>query len=111
MRIFSVAMSTALCASAILGIGLPPRAFAARQSEALGAADQNAVAHFRVYFPLTHLDTLERLLQSQTDVASPHYHQWLSPAQFKMQFGPSRLDVAKATRMLEGAGFKVIGEN
>jgi subtilase family serine protease len=83
----------------------------AAKHESLGAADQNAVAHFRVYLPLTHTDALERLLQSQTDTASANYHQWLTPSQFKQQFGPSRTDVAKTKQLLQAAGFKVVGEN
>ena len=69
------------------------------------------VTHFRVYLPLTHTDALEKLLQSQTDTASPNYHQWLTPAQFKQQFGPSRSDVAKTKQLLQSAGFTVVGEN
>jgi subtilase family serine protease len=92
-------------------MALVQSASAAKHIESLGAADQNAVTHFRVYLPLTHTDALEKLLQSQTDTASANYHQWLTPAQFKQQFGPSRGDVAKTKQLLQAAGFKVVGEN
>jgi subtilase family serine protease len=78
--------------------------------KSMGAADQSTIAHFNVYLPLTHTDNLDRLLQSQTDTTSPNYHQWLTPAQFKQQFGPSRSDFAKAKSMLESAGFTVVAE-
>jgi subtilase family serine protease len=78
--------------------------------ETLGAADQNSVTHFNVYLPLTHQDVLEKLLRDQTDTASPSYHHWLTPAQFKAQFGPSRADVAKATAVLKASGLKVVSE-
>ena len=51
----------------------------AMQVQTLGAADQNAVAHFSVYLPLTHTDTLEQLLREQTDQTSSNYHHWLTP--------------------------------
>jgi subtilase family serine protease len=89
---------------------LTQSAIAAPQPKSLGAADQNAVAHFSVYLPLTHADALEKLLQAQTDSTSSSYHHWLTPAQFKTQFGPSRANVAKATQLLQNAGFTIVGE-
>jgi subtilase family serine protease len=111
MRIRSAATSVALGAVFTIGsISLMQSALAAKQVESLGAADPNSVAHFRVYLPLTHTDALEKLLQSQTDTTSRNYHQWLTPAQFKQQFGPSPADVAKTKQLLEAAGFTVVGE-
>ncbi|MEO7208745.1 MAG: S53 family serine peptidase [Steroidobacteraceae bacterium] len=78
--------------------------------QSMGAADENTLAHFNVYLPLTHTDALKKLLQSQTDTTSANYHQWLTPAQFKQQFGPSRSDVAKAKSLLESAGFTIVAE-
>jgi subtilase family serine protease len=111
MRIRSAAPGVALGALTLASMALVQSASAAKQMESLGAADQSAVTHFRVYLPLTHTDALEKLLQSQTDTASQNYHQWLTPAQFKQQFGPSRSDVVKAKQLLQSAGFKVVGEN
>ena len=111
MRIRSTAPGITLGAFTLASLALVQSAFAAKHMESLGAADQSAVTHFRVYLPLTHTDALEKLLQSQTDTASSNYHQWLTPAQFKQQFGPSRSDVAKAKQLLQSAGFKVVGEN
>jgi subtilase family serine protease len=82
----------------------------AMQVRTLGAAEQNAVTHFTVYLPLTNRAALDQLLSDQTDSTSSRYHQWLTPAQFKAQFGPSRSDVAKVRAALLGAGFTVIGE-
>src|ERR1700733_2008294 len=111
MRIRSAATSAALAAITFGSLALMQSASAAKRVESLGAAEQNSIAHFRVFLPLTHTDALERLLQSQTETASPNYHQWLTPAQFKQQFGPSRADVAKAKQLLQNAGFTVVGEN
>src|SRR5665213_3929868 len=101
MRIRSVATGAALGALSMAITALTQSAIAAPQVQSMGAADQNTVAHFSIYLPLTHTDALERLLQAQTDSTSSSYHHWLTPAQFKQQFGPSRADVANATRLLQ----------
>jgi subtilase family serine protease len=77
----------------------------------LGPADNSEVAHFSVYLPLTHTDQLETLLQAQTDTTSSSYHQWLTPAQFKQQFGPSASDMARVKSMLQAQGFTVVAEH
>jgi subtilase family serine protease len=109
MRIRSAATSVALGAL-FVSIALVQSASAAKQPESLGAADPDTIAHFNVYLPLTHASELDALLQSQTDKTSPSYHQWLTPAQFKQQFGPSPADFAKTRQLLEAAGFTVVGE-
>ncbi len=82
----------------------------AMRVETLGAANKNAVTHFNVYLPLTNQAALEKLLRDQTDSSSSRYHHWLTPAQFKAQFGPNRASVAKVTAALKKAGFRVVGE-
>jgi subtilase family serine protease len=111
MRIRSAATSASLAALTFASLLLVQNASAAKHVESLGVADQNSIAHFRVYLPLTRTGALEKLLQSQTDTTSVNYHQWLTPAQFKEQFGPSRSDVAKARQLLQNAGFTVVAEN
>src|SRR5580698_4397116 len=111
MRIRSAATSAALAAITFGSLALAQGASAAKRVESLGGAEQDSITHFRVYLPLTHTDALDKLLQSQTETSSPNYHQWLTPAQFKQQFGPSRADVAKARQLLQSAGFVVVGEN
>jgi subtilase family serine protease len=110
MRIRSAATSAALGALTFATLAATQSATAMHSAKSMGAADQSTVAHFNVYLPLTHTDSLERLLQGQTDTTSPNYHQWLTPAQFKQQFGPSRSDFAKAKSLLETAGFTVVAE-
>jgi subtilase family serine protease len=79
-------------------------------AQTLGAASQSATTHFNIYFPLTHQDTLEKLLNDQTTQGSASYHQWLTPAQFKAQFGPNASDVAKVKAELQSAGFTILSE-
>ena len=111
MRIHSLAIG-AVVLSALTTMSFSQRNSApvAKHVQTLGAADQDAVTHFNVYLPLTHQDALEQLLRDQTDSSSPSYHHWLTPAQFKTQFGPSRSDVLRLTAALQAAGFTVVGE-
>ena len=74
-------------------------------------ADQNATATFNVYLPLTNTDSLENLLSQQTDTTSVNYRKWLTPAQFKQQFGPSSASFATARAALESAGFTIVAEH
>lgn len=50
---------------------------------------------------------LSQLLEEQQDPSSPHYHQWLTPAQYGAQFGLASSDLAKVTTWLTGQGFTV----
>jgi subtilase family serine protease len=112
MRVQSLAIGAlALCAVTTMSVSQMSSSTNAMHVQTIGAADQNAVTHFNVYLPLTHTDALEQLLREQTDQASPNYHQWLTPAQFKAQFGPSRSDVAKVTGALLAAGFTITSEH
>jgi subtilase family serine protease len=110
MKIRSVATGATLGALTLASMVLSQSAAAAMRPQSLGAADQNTIAHFHVYLPLTNAAALDRLLQGQTDSNSPNYHQWLTPAQFKQQFGPGAATVAKAKALLQAAGFTVVGE-
>jgi subtilase family serine protease len=87
-----------------------PSATAAIPLQSLGTPSQDAVTRFSVFLPLTNTQALEHLLQDQTDESSPRYHHWLTPAQFKQQFGPDRSAVEKAQRVLQAAGLTVVGE-
>jgi len=100
----------AVLAALTAASSLPGSALASANVKVLGPADQNAIAHFNVYLPLTHQDGLEKLLSQQTDRTSPSYHHWLTPAEFKQQFGPAPADVEKVRAALEAAGFTVVAE-
>jgi subtilase family serine protease len=109
MRIRSLMTGAVLGALTLFAFSLPGTA-AQTGLVTLGAADQNAITHFNVYLPLTHTDALEQLLRNQTDSKSSSYHQWLTSAQFKEQFGPNPADVARLKGMLVASGFRVVGE-
>ena len=50
---------------------------------------------------------LRQLLDSQQTKTSPSFHQWLTPAQFGQQYGPSDADVQAVTSWLTAQGFTV----
>ena len=106
---------TPLAAGAVLGalfavsLTLPVQA-ANPQMQAVGSAAPAEIARFNVYLPLSHQEQLEQLLQDQTNPSSNRYHAWLSPAQFKQQFGPSPASVAAAGTLLRAAGFTIVAE-
>jgi subtilase family serine protease len=111
MRLHSLALGAVLLSAlTTMSFSQINSASGATRVETLGPADKNAVTHFNVYLPLTNEAALEKLLRDQTDSSSPRYHQWLTPAQFKAQFGPSRAEVAKVTAALKKGGFTIVGE-
>jgi len=50
---------------------------------------------------------LAQLMVDQHNVASPHYHKWLTPEQFGAQFGPADADIQTVTAWLQSHGFQV----
>ncbi len=54
---------------------------------------------------------LRQLIQGMHQPGSASYHQWLTPAQFGAQFGPSDADIATLTSWLGSHGFSVTKVN
>lgn len=106
---------TPLAAGAVLGAlsaftpALPAQA-APVQMQALASAAPGDLAQFNVYLPLTHQDQLQQLLQDQTNPNSSRYHAWLTPIEFKQQFGPSQASIAAASALLRSAGFTILAQ-
>jgi subtilase family serine protease len=74
------------------------------------AAAQQEV-EFEVYLPLQNASQLDQLLQEQQTTGSANYHKWITPDQFRTQFGPKQSDVAKATQILGNSGLTVTSVN
>ncbi len=62
---------------------------------------------FDVMMPLRNADKLEAFVAGLHDPASPTYHQWLTPAQFGLRFGPETSKVAAVAASLRARGFTV----
>jgi subtilase family serine protease len=109
MKVTPLAVGAVLGALSAFTLAHPTQA-ASPQMQTLNPAAPGDIARFNVYLPLTNQDQLEQLLQEQTDPSSNRYHQWLTPAQFKQQFGPSPANVAAASALLRAAGFSIVAE-
>jgi Pro-kumamolisin, activation domain len=62
---------------------------------------------FEVYLPLRNQAAMQALLKAQQTPGSPQYHQWLTPAQFAAQFGPTAESLANVKAALTAAGLTV----
>lgn len=51
--------------------------------------------------------SLQRLLDNLHTQGSPQYHQWLTPEEFRAEFGPSPEAIQKVTAWLRGQGFNI----
>jgi len=112
MRLHSlVACAATLCVLSTAGIAQSHRPSALTRPQVLGAADPTASTHFSVFLPLTNKAALEQLLVAQTTPTSPSYHKWLTPTQFKAQFGPNPADLASVKSKLEAAGFTITAQH
>lgn len=60
-----------------------------------------------IALPLRNKEQLTNLLQQINDPASPGYHQYLTPAQFAAQFGPTEQDYQAVTDFARQNGLKV----
>jgi subtilase family serine protease len=103
--------ATAFCALTTTGFSQADHAHVLTRPQILGAADPSAITHFSVYLPLTNQAALEQLVIDQTNSSSPSYHKWLTPAEFKKQFGPNPADMKKVEKKLEAAGFTITAEH
>jgi subtilase family serine protease len=52
--------------------------------------------------------SLEAAIQAMHDSKSPQFHQWLTPKQFGILYGPSASDIARLTGWLRSHGFQSI---
>jgi subtilase family serine protease len=62
---------------------------------------------FDVFLPLRNTSQLDKLLQDQHTAGSANYHKWITPDQFRAQFGPAQSDIAKAAQLLGNSGLDV----
>ncbi|WP_267223605.1 protease pro-enzyme activation domain-containing protein [Dyella silvae] len=70
--------------------------------------------HVELSLNLRNVDELKAFLHAVNDPASPQFHKFLTPAQFKARYAPTDADVAQVTAHLRQAGFthvQVAGNN
>jgi subtilase family serine protease len=72
------------------------------------AAPKNQMVQFSVFLPLQNSSQLDQLITSLHTQGSSKYHQWLSPQQFREQFGASPADMAQVQSALAGYGITTV---
>lgn len=68
---------------------------------------ENARLTVTVTLKLRNAEQIDRLIQSVYTPGSPQYRQFLTPDEFRSQFGPSAAAIAAVTRELEAQGLAV----
>jgi subtilase family serine protease len=86
---------------------ISPRLAKARDLGAAEGARQLPSMSLRFSMTPVQQAALTQLLADQQNPASPHYHQWLSPEQFRVRFGLSDTDLATVASWLAQQGFQV----
>ncbi len=87
-----------------------PNTIAPVDNAMYGAFPKTAAQGVRVYvhLPLRNSNELDQLISQQSDKKSPLYHHWLTPAQFRAQYGPTANDLRTAATALNAEGFHTI---
>ena len=73
----------------------------------VGKPDAASTISFEVALPLRNVEQLQELLTALHDPANPQYHQWLTPAQFGVRFGPDAATMEQVVAALTARGFAV----
>jgi len=103
-----LAAAAILVLSACGGGGNSPSIPKAIPQVAYAAYPSGAPAGVRIYvhLPLRNSAALDQLIAQQSTKDSSLYHQWLTPAQFREQYGPSAKDLQTVALSLSAQGFK-----
>src|SRR5262252_7963238 len=83
-----------------------PRGLA--QAKLLGHEDPSLPISVALTLDLRDHAAVDALIAAQQDPASPQYHQWITPEEFRSRFGPLPEDIQAAQHFLEDKGFKSI---
>jgi subtilase family serine protease len=73
-----------------------------------GEAASSAQVVFSVWIGWRDQAKLDALLSDQQNPASTDYHHWLTPAQFRSRFSPTRAQVKQVSDWLRGDGFDLV---
>jgi subtilase family serine protease len=109
-NLLGAGMMLALALAAQSALAAPVVADVAAAAVEKAAAPGDTV-EFTVYLPLRHQQELDALIAELHDKNSPKYQQWLQPAEFLQQFGPSAADLQTVRDSLTARGFTVVKAN
>jgi subtilase family serine protease len=77
----------------------------------MGSADASQVITIKVHLQNPNQDQLSNFIQQLHDPTSPNFQKWLTPDQFKAQFGASAGNAATVQKFLTGHNLTVIGSD
>lgn len=101
--------SKLLLTGAVLGAAflIPGAPSQAASPNFIGQAVATQGVDFLVHLPVRNSAELDQLIRSQSDEQSPLYHHFLTPAQFRTEFGAAPQTVAKAAAELTAHGLAI----
>jgi len=76
-----------------------------------GPANPSGQIQLQIILKLRHPDEIAQLQKDLQDPSSPHYHQWLTPAEITERFGPSQQDMDEVAAWLRSQGLTIVSSN
>jgi len=77
----------------------------------MGQADPSQIITVKLHLNGPNQDQLSSFIQSQHDPSSPNFQKWLTPDQFKAQFGATNGSLATVKNFLTGKGLTIISSD
>jgi subtilase family serine protease len=77
----------------------------------MGMADPSQIMTVQVHLQGSNQDQLSSFIQQLHDPSSPNFQKWLTPDQFKAQFGTTAGSLATVQNFLTGKNLKVVNSN
>jgi subtilase family serine protease len=77
----------------------------------MGMADPSQIVTIQVHLQGSNQDQLSSFIQQLHDPSSPNFQKWLTPDQFKAQFGTTAGSLATVQNFLTGKNLKVLNSN
>src|SRR5579864_6305408 len=77
----------------------------------MGQADPSQIITVKLHLKGQNEDQLSSFIQSLHDPSSPNFQKWLTPDQFKAQFGTTNGGLATVQNFITGKGLKIISSD
>src|SRR5579872_6624901 len=79
----------------------------AQKLNPVSPAPLNQTIQFEVFLPLENSSQLDQLISNLNTSGSANYHQWLTPQQFRAQFGTNQQTLSQVSKALAAYGLTV----
>ena len=102
VRVLGLAILTTL----VLALALP--AFAQPTTQLLGPEDESKQINVTYWLNQHNQAAFDGLVRQMYDPASPNYHHWLTPGEYRSRFAPSAADMAVVNKHLAANNLQVV---